>query len=59
MHISSTWNTRFGPQDITEVLRVLEIMVGVIFFHIPVGVTTWARGVEGRLVGTQVEETTK
>ena len=52
-------NTRFRLQNMKAVLRVLKIMVGVIFFHIPVGVTTWARGVEGRLVGTQVEETTK
>ena len=31
----------------TAVLRVLEIMVGIIFLHLPVGVTTQARGVEG------------
>ena len=32
-------NPRFGPQSMTAVLRVLEIMVGM-FFHLPVGVTT-------------------
>ena len=31
----------------TSVLRVLEIIVGVIFFHHPAGVMTQARGVEG------------
>ena len=40
-------NPRIGPQNMKGVLRVLEIMVGVIFFHIPDGVMTQARGVEG------------
>ena len=40
-------NTRFGLQKPTSVLRVLYIMVGVMFFHIPTGVITWANGMEG------------
>ena len=31
----------------TEILRVLDILVGVMFFHLPVGVMAWDRGVEG------------
>ena len=39
-------NTRFGPQKMAAVSRVLEIMDGVIFFHLIVGVVTRDSGVE-------------
>ena len=38
---------RFSPQNPTVVLRVFEIMVGVMFFHLPSGVMTQDIGVEG------------
>ena len=41
------YNPRFFLQKSTAVLRVFEIMVGVIFFHLPAGVMTRASGVEG------------
>ena len=31
----------------TAVFRVLDIMVSVIFSHLPIAVMTWAKGVEG------------
>ena len=37
----------FGPQNMTAVLMVLEIIVGVIIFHRPVVVMKQARGVKG------------
>ena len=40
-------NDRFGMQIMTAVLRVLEIMFGVVFFHIPIGVMDRDRGMEG------------
>ena len=40
-------NPRFGPQNITTVLRVLNIIVGVIFLHHPSGVMTRSMGVAG------------
>ena len=39
-------NPRFVPQNTMVVSRVLDIMVGVMLFHIPAGVMTQARGVE-------------
>ena len=33
-------------KNLTVVLRVIYIIVGVIFFHIPFGIMTWDRGVE-------------
>ena len=44
---SLTSKPRFGPQKLTEVLRVLEIRVVVMLSHLPVGVTAWDMGVEG------------
>ena len=55
-------NPRFGPHNITSVLRVLGIMVGVIFFHLTVGVMTRDREAEGaislalRLMMSQIRE---
>ena len=40
-------NPRFFLQKPTEVFRVFYIMVEVCFFHLPIGVMTWASGVEG------------
>ena len=40
-------NPRFGPYKSMVVLRFLEIMVGVIFFHITSGVMNCSSGVEG------------
>ena len=40
-------NHRLGTQNMTLVLRFLEIMVGVLFYHLTVGVITRDRGVEG------------
>ena len=40
-------NPRFGPQKPMEILRFFEIMVGVMFSHLPAGVMTRASGVEG------------
>ena len=40
-------NHRFGPKKPTAVLRVFKIMVGVMFFHLPARVMTWASEVEG------------
>ena len=40
-------NPRFVLQKSTAVLRVFEIMVEVIFFHLPNEVMTQAIGVEG------------
>ena len=40
-------NTRFGPQNTTAILRVLEIIVDVIFSHCTVGVMMRDRGVKG------------
>ena len=34
-------------QNMTVILRVLKIMVGIIFSHLPVGVIARSRGVEG------------
>ena len=39
-------NPRFGPQNLTAVLRDLKIIVGVIFFRHPSGVMTQTRGVD-------------
>ena len=39
-------NPSSGLQNLTAVLRVLEIIVGVMFSHRPVGVITGDRGVE-------------
>ena len=50
-------NTSFGLHNLMVVLRVLEIMVGVMFFHIPVGIMTrsggggWPSGVGPAKVG--------
>ena len=38
--------TRFGPQKLTVVLRVLDIIVGIMFFHLPIIIMTRARGAE-------------
>ena len=40
-------NPIFVPHNMMVVLRVLEIMVGVMLFHLSVGVLTRARGVDG------------
>ena len=40
-------NTRFGPHNMTAVLRLLEIIVGVIFSHSPDGVMKRDRSMEG------------
>ena len=40
-------NPMFGPQKPTAVLRVFDIMVGVMFFHLPDGFVKQASGVEG------------
>ena len=40
-------NRRFGLQKPTSVLRVFKIMVGFMFYHLPVRVMTRASGVEG------------
>ena len=45
-------NPRFGLQNLTAVLRVLEIIVGFIFFRLPVGVMTRAEAVEGGVLFT-------
>ena len=50
MYLAS--NPRFGLQNLTAVLRVLEIIVGSIFFCLPVGVMTWAGAVEGGVLFT-------
>ena len=47
--ISLDSNPRFWPQNLTVVLRVLEIIVGVMFSHLPAGAMNGARGVEGDL----------
>ena len=38
-------NTSFGPHNLMVVLRVLEIILGVMFFHLPIGVMAWDREV--------------
>ena len=38
-------NPRFGSQNLAVVLRVLEIIVGVMFSHFPVDFTMRTRGV--------------
>ena len=40
-------NPRFGAQKPIAVLRVFEIMAGVMFFHHPAGVMMWVSKVEG------------
>ena len=40
-------NTSFGPHNMTAVLGVLKILVGVMFFHLPIGIMMQTRGVEG------------
>ena len=35
-------NTRFAPQNVAAALRILEIMDGVIFYHLPTGIIFWA-----------------
>ena len=40
-------NPRFGSQNLAVVLRVLEIIVGVMFSHFPVNFTMRTRGAEG------------
>ena len=40
-------NPRFGTQKPTTFLGVFDIMVEVMFFHLPTGVMTLANGVEG------------
>ena len=40
-------NTKFGPHNMVAFLRFFEIIVGIIYFHLPNGVITQARGVEG------------
>ena len=43
-------NTRFEQQNMTAILRVLEIIVGLIFFYHPVDVMTQDSGVVGVLL---------
>ena len=45
-------NPRLGPQKPTVLLRVFNIMVGVMFFHLPDGFITQANGVQGAPFGT-------
>ena len=45
--ISLASNPRFGAQKPKTVLRVFNIIVGVIFSHLPDIVMKWASGVEG------------
>ena len=40
-------NTMFWSHNMISVLRVLEIFVGVIFFHRIIGIMTWDKRVEG------------
>ena len=40
-------NPMFGPQKPTAILRIFDIMVGVMFSHLPTRVMTWASRVEG------------
>ena len=41
------YNPRFDLQRHTEVLMVFDIMVGVMFFHLPARIMIQASGVEG------------
>ena len=45
--MSLTSNPRFGPQEPTAVLKVFEIMVEVLFSHLPTGGTTQNSEMEG------------
>ena len=54
-NMSFDYNPRFGSQKPMAVLRVFEIMVGVMFFHLPAVVITqtsgWRRAPHGLSVG--------
>ena len=45
LETSLTSKPRFGLQNLMDVLRIFEIVVGVMFFHRPVGVMTRDEGV--------------
>ena len=42
-------NSNFGPQKPTAVFRVFDIMLGVMFSHLPTGFITRASGVQSTL----------
>ena len=47
METSLSSNPKFGPYNLMGILRILDIIVGIMFLHLPIDVMKLTWGVDG------------